>query len=284
MVQYFEKESAELTKVIQFYFIIIYIEFNFYHNNFKVSENNNEQISSTSGLTTNLEYRDIMNNNEESIECIDLSSDEEESESVWRNYSSDQTMSKSILNSDQNLKSSFGDVNNQEEMTENILGVNYNKRKANSWTDDDSIRLIFIVNKVGRHWKIISKNFKNHFRKNGANFLRNKYFKLKENEILFKNFVEKSKQITDVTIINNLYSKNRTNRPESLINWTENELIYLVHGVSKFNGRFEELFKENRSHFHESRTLGALRKKYSDLKKDTSKLLYLKKKASLLFL
>ena len=52
-------------------------------------------------------------------------------------------------------------------------------RNDDFWTDEDSIRLISIVNKVGKYWAMISKMYKNYLKNKDALFLANAYGRLK---------------------------------------------------------------------------------------------------------
>ena len=57
------------------------------------------------------------------------------------------------------------------------------KSEINSWTPEDSVRFILILNKVGRNWKMIEDNYKSHLKNKSAE----KYWNLKKS----KNFIKK---------------------------------------------------------------------------------------------
>ena len=76
-------------------------------------------------------------------------------------------------------------------------------------------------------------------------FLRNKYYNLKQNKILFEKLQKKSKSVKDIAIL-----KNNENYSEESLRyyhlkdkrWSEVELIYLVYSVSKYGTDWEHVF------------------------------------------
>ena len=174
---------------------------------------------------------------------------------------------------------SFKDESNREELTKNQSEENSSENMKNSWTEVDSVCLLFIVNNVGRKWKLIADNYKSHLKNKNEDFFNHKYWNLKKIKfILFEKLKEKAKLVKDVEILMN----HKYNLTVSRLRWSTDELIYFVHGVSKYGFKWKLLLKEYKTHFHESRTIEDLRFKYSALKRNPKKLLYFEQKASLL--
>ena len=212
-----------------------------------------------------MENQDTRNDDIEFIEYIYLNSDKEESEI--------------ISNDNRNSLNSLADESDPEELTKNYSFGSSIISIGDSWTKREILRLIFIVNKVNRCWKMIARKYKRYFKNKSARILSKKYFELKKNKSLFQNLEEKSKQVKDVKILE--YYKSTIDR-STLTRWSENEIIYLIGGAAKYDQNFEDLFKNYRNRFHESRTLGSLKSKYNLLIKTPRKILYFQQKASLM--
>ena len=84
---------------------------------------------------------------EESIDCFDLSSDDEDSQLPNEYSFRVQNANLSFKCNDQSLLSSFEENNKDELMPYQSEGNSSEKRK-NRWTED-TVRLLFIVNNVG---------------------------------------------------------------------------------------------------------------------------------------
>jgi hypothetical protein len=234
---------------------------------------NNEQRSSSSGLSNEnikMEYQDVKDREEASFECVEISSDEE-SDFMPNRYSfRDRNAEKSL----------FNDNHLPESSSEDDKEGSSNRKLFESWTTGDRIRLIYIVENVGRKWTMIVKHYKSYLRNKSVSAIKNQYYKIKQNKTLFQNLLEKSKKVKDVNIVN---ESNPTSSPESWVKWSEMELTYLVYGAAKFEGNKDEYFKKYKNVFDDSRTSKSLISKYYRLKKDPKKFLYFQKKAALLF-
>ena len=60
--------------------------------------------------------------------------------------------------------------------------------------------MIFIANKVGKHWNMIADAYKNSLKNKTADYLNSKYNNLKPNETLFQKLLVKSKLVKDFKI------------------------------------------------------------------------------------
>ena len=168
--------------------------------------------------------------------------------------------------------------NNEKETTQEKSEINSNTKIDESWTEEDTVRLLFIVNNLGRKWKMIAENYKIQLKNKSGEFLANIYWNLKENKIRFEKLEEKSKLVNDVEILEN----HKFNTTEKRLNWSADEITYLVHGFSKYGTDWELLLRDYKTHFCESRSGKDLKNKYSSLKRSPKKLLYFQQKASLL--
>ena len=111
-------------------------------------------------MNVNIETINTCNNDEESIECIDLVSDEEDSSVIMS--SRNRKINKLHFMDDQSSQNSSENDNNvKEELMESNSNDSFYSERS-SWTKDDTIRLIHIVNKVGRHWIMIADKYKSH--------------------------------------------------------------------------------------------------------------------------
>ena len=235
----------------------------------KCCENNEKEESQL----TQSSVPSMINNNEENHdegECINKISDEY-SLRVLKTH-------KSSKCDDQSSLSSFEDKSSQEEVTENQSERNTSEKSKNCWTEEDTVRLLFIVNNLGRKWKIIAENYKSQLKNKSGEFLANIYWSLKQNKIRFEKLEEKSKLVNDVEILEN----HKFNTTEKRLNWSADEITYLVHGFSKYGTDWELLLRDYKTHFCESRSGKDLKNKYSSLKRSPKKLLYFQQKASLL--
>ena len=112
-------------------------------------------------------------------------------------------MSKSSKCDDRSSLSSFEEENNQEELMPYQSEGNSSEKRKNRWTEEDTVRLLFIVNNVGRKWKLIAVNYKSYLKNKNECFLNNKYKNLKQNKPLFKKLEEKAKLLKDFEILKN---------------------------------------------------------------------------------
>ena len=94
------------------------------------------------------------------------------------------------------------DPDNDEEWTQEKSKDNSTKVE-DSWTKEDTVRLLFFVNKFGRKWKLIAVNYKSYLKNKNECFLNNKYKNLKQNKPLFKKLEEKAKLLKDFEILKN---------------------------------------------------------------------------------
>ena len=76
--------------------------------------------------------------------------------------------------------------NNEKETTQEKSEINSNTKIDESWTEEDTVRLLFIVNNLGRKWKMIAENYKSQLKNMNEQFLNKKYWKLKRNKIKFQ--------------------------------------------------------------------------------------------------
>ena len=95
-------------------------------------------------------------------------------------------MSKSSKCDDQSSLRSLKGESNQEEITPNESEGNSSEKSKNRWTEEDNVRLLFFVNKLGRKWKLIANNYKSYLKNKNEYFLYNKYKTMKRNKPLFK--------------------------------------------------------------------------------------------------
>ena len=110
---------------------------------------------------------------------------------------------------------------------------------TNGWTEYDTISLIYIVNKVGRHWIMIADKYKSHLKNKNAGFLQVKYWNLKQNQNIFEKLKEKAKLVKHIKIDYAFYT-----RRERVI-WSKKETTYLVLGVMKNGSRWNRTFRIN---------------------------------------
>ena len=161
---------------------------------------------------------------------------------------------------------------------------NSSEKRKNRWTEEDTVRLLFIVNNVGRKWKLIADNYKSHLKNMNKEFLASKYWNLKQNKIQFEKLEEKSKLVKDVEILK--YHENYSEvscKSESLCErWSEDESIHLVYSVPKYGTDWDGLLSYYRTHVNQSRTFNGLKKQYSSIVKNPKRLLDLQEKAKLL--
>jgi hypothetical protein len=234
---------------------------------------NNEQRSSSSGLSnknSKIEYEDVEDKEEVSFECIDISSDEE-SDFMPNRYSyCDQNAE---LFNDNHLSESNSEDDKEESSCRKL-------DKRYFWTDNDRIRLIYIVENVGRKWKMIVKHYNSYLKNKSVSAIKHQYYTMKQNKTLYQNLLEKSKKLKDVKIVN---ESNHTNSHVTWVKWSEMELTYLVYGAVNFEGNIDEFFKKYKNFFDDSRTSNSIISKYYRLKNDPKKFLYFQKKAALLF-
>ena len=137
---------------------------------------------------------------------------------------------------------------------------------------------------MGRKWKMIAENYKSQLKNMNEQFLNKKYWKLKRNKIKFQYLEEKSKLVKDVEILKNHenYSKVPCKSEYVSAKWSEEELLHLIHGVSKYGTDWEGLFTYHRTHVNQCRSIGALQKKYFSVRQNPKQLLYLQEKAKFL--
>ena len=110
---------------------------------------------------------------------------------------------------------------------------NSSEKRKNRWTEEDTVRLLFIVNNVGRKWKLIADNYKSHLKSKSEQFLKNKYQSLKRNKILFEKLEEKAKLVKDVEILKNHENYSEVSCRSDCLNerWSEDESIHLVYSL-----------------------------------------------------
>ena len=142
-------------------------------------------------------------------------------------------MSKSSKCDDRSSLSSFEEENNQEELMPYQSEGNSSEKRKNRWTEEDTVRLLFIVNNVGRKWKLIADNYKSHLKSKSEQFLKNKYQSLKRNKILFEKLEEKAKLVKDVEILKNHENYSEVSCRSDCLNerWSEDESIHLVYSL-----------------------------------------------------
>ena len=223
------------------------------------------------------EHENLINNDEESIECIDLVSDEEDGSEIMSLQN--RKISKSYIIDHQSSQSSSKHDNNvKEELIESSSNdIFYSDRGiTNNWTKDDSINLIYIVDNVGRHWKMIADKYKSHLKNQNEEFLHVKYQCLKKNEILFQKLNDMAKLVKDIKIVEASYERKYP------IRWSNKEKTYGVLGYKKNGSKWNQTLKDFKGYFHESRSIVDMRNMYKNLKKNSVKLSYFQNKASVL--
>ena len=72
--------------------------------------------------------------------------------------------------------------NNDKELTQEKSEISSsNTTVYDSWTEEDFVCFLFIVNKVGgTHWKMIAENYKSHLKNKSEYYLKIKYWNLKQ--------------------------------------------------------------------------------------------------------
>ena len=193
-------------------------------------------------------------------------------------------MSKSSKCDDQSSLRSLKGESNQEEITPNESEGNSSEKSKNRWTEEDSVCLLFFVNKFGRKWKLIADNYKSYLKNKNEQFLHNKYNHLKRNKSLFKKLEKEAELLKDVEILKNNenYSELPCKSDYVYEKWSEDESLYLVYGVLKYPTDREALFNYYRTHVNQYRSRCALRDKYYRIRQNPNRLLDLEEKAKLL--
>jgi hypothetical protein len=217
------------------------------------------------------------NSDDASIDYIDLISEEEESEIMPDKRK--RQINKSFIINNQSSQNSLNynyDEKEYESTNSNDSFFSDRSNTNNPWTEDHSIRLIYIVNKVGRRWKMIADRYKSYFANIDDKLLSQKYWSLKQNKIQYKKLKEKAKLVNNIEIDKRPYERKET------IKWSNREMTYLVLGFMKYGNVSNNLKEDFKKYFHESRSLNDLAVRYGRIKKDTRKLKYFQQKALLL--
>jgi hypothetical protein len=232
---------------------------------------NNEQRSTSSGLSNEnikMENQNVEDKDEFSFECIDTSSDEESGLTPHRYSLRDRKANKSLNLNDQMSQST-------SEVEDYIDEISKEGSHEYQWTENDSIRLIFILNKVGKQWTMIADEYKNYLKNKSSIYLCSKYYHLKKHETLFQNLSEKSKLVKDVQIGKISYSR----KPS--VRWSDKEFAFLIYGVMKHGTRWDLTLDLFNQYFSRDAKLMDIKNAYQRLRKHPERLIYFQKKAKL---
>jgi hypothetical protein len=169
------------------------------------------------------------------------------------------------VDDDYNSEQTYQDTDDNEEINENCRA---------HWTEDESIRLIYILDRVGHKWSTIANLYKEHFKGRDHTQLLKKYQYLRKFNLI-EDLRKKAHLINDVKIINKTYKREP-------LPWSPKELTYLVLGVMRFGTKWETIRKVYKSHFQKGRLRNEYQLKYMYLKKFPNKLQFYQKQAELL--
>jgi hypothetical protein len=214
----------------------------------------------------------MMNDTDESesIEVVDLATDID-NEDKFNQYS---------LRDRNKRNRPFYYISSQDSCSDDF---DYEQSVSNSfanddinWSENESIRLIYIVNRVGKRWRMIANEYKAYLKNKDDSYLLYKYSYLKKNKKLFEELRRKSEKVKDVEILNFEFDK------KSPVRWSSKELTYLVLGVMKYGKKWTHCYNIYKPYFDESRSRTDLTKKYNYLKNNRKMFAHFKQKAELL--
>ncbi len=149
--------------------------------------------------------------------------------------------------------------------------------KRMKWSDEENIYLAHGVKKLGRgNWAEILKKYNKYFDKERTRQdLNRKYRDLEKNKTFLDSLEKKAELIEDTDTVDVLKFKYGR--------WSEEEIIYLVHGVEKLGrDNWLEIIKKYKKYFNKDRRSKDLLCKYQLLEKNKNVLESFKKKAELI--
>ena len=153
--------------------------------------------------------------------------------------------------------------------SDNSVGI-INDICKKSWTENECLILAYLVEKIGKEWKFIFKNYGTYFPHRTESSLMLKYNGLQKNDS-----IEKLKQQFDHVKNIKILKKGKT----KTIKWTHEETTYLVLGIMRFGKKWSRILRVHKKHFNPERQTIDLYSKYLNLKKKPNKLKYFKNHA-----
>ena len=180
-----------------------------------------------------------------------------------------------------NSKSSFGDENNDDEYHSEESQSNTdddNQEVADDshirWTEEECVRLIYIVDRIGKRWSTIAHLYKNHFKNRNLKKIETKYRSLRLSNSI-GDLRKKAELVNDVKII-------KTTHKKEPVRWSTEELTYLVFGVQKYGTKWKKIRQVYKNHFNKNRLCFDFYMRYFDLRKNPKKFEFYQKQAELL--
>ncbi len=150
--------------------------------------------------------------------------------------------------------------------------------KTIKWTYKEYLYLVHFVQKIGREWTLIAKNYKTYFNNRTNINLCNKYDYLEKHKSLLEDLKNKSKSLKQI----------ESNKRDSIIEnnkyitWNEEETVYLVIGVKTYGKNWRLILEKYNKYFKNERIPIDLSMKYYRLVNNKTKFKYFSKKANLL--
>ena len=148
--------------------------------------------------------------------------------------------------------------------------------KTIRWTSKEYLYLVHFVQKVGREWTLLAKQYKNYFNNRTNIQLCNKYDYLEKHHALFEDLKKKSKSLKLIKS-NNTDSLRGNNK---YITWNEDETVYLVLGVKNYGKNWSMILEKYNKFFKNERVPIALAMKYYRLVNNKTKFSFYSKKAN----
>ena len=167
-----------------------------------------------------------------------------------------------------------------DEICEEIGQKNARKipKKAIKWDEQETIYLIFLVEKLGRAWAKITSKYKKYFKNRNARDLKKKYYTLKKNnKDHFENLKEKSKNLNESD-----FMLDKIIEKKMYVRWDDEEITYLVHGVETLGKNWVSILTTFKAHFKEDRSGQDLCDKYRKIERNFESLEHFKRLSKLL--
>ena len=149
---------------------------------------------------------------------------------------------------------------------------NLNKKKTRKlYNKKEILNLIYMVEKEGKDFCKIATKFKEYFRNRNCNSLEKKYKRLESDSFNFRRY-KKEVKLRKIKKIDSIYNEQQ---------WTYEEHLYLMSGISKFGKKWNKILEIYGHHFNKILKSVDLQFKYRELRKDPTKYENLMKDAKL---
>lgn len=87
------------------------------------------------------------------------------------------------------------------------------------------INLLFLVNKIGRSWSTIEKDYKRFFQNRNVKSLKLKYFSIQKNKEKFRHLFAQANILEDIGLLDNKRNKYFT------LNWSHKEVVFFLNAL-----------------------------------------------------